>query len=83
MISIEYFCILQQENALLLDFDEKNTSAAGGNVVSKYTEEGCVAWDPHSANQCAVGIGSGLKLVDTREMEVTAQHHTAHENTIR
>jgi hypothetical protein len=48
-----------------------------------YVEEGCISWDPHASKHCAVGLGSALKLVDTREMEVTAQHAGAHDETIR
>lgn len=54
-----------------------------GNTVFPHVEEGSVAWDPHSSKQCAVGIGGALKLVDTREMEITAEHTNAHDEAIR
>lgn len=73
-------CHIQQENALVLD-TESPKSPSSGNLL--HVEEGCVAWDPHFSKQCAVGIGAALKLVDTRDMEVTAAHHTAHDEAIR
>ena len=74
---------LQQSHALILDEDTKAASGGAQTGLGLHVEEGCIAWDPHSAKQCAVGLGCGLKLVDTREMEVTAHHATAHDETIR
>jgi hypothetical protein len=67
----------------VLDFE--STSNQGGDDLNAamYVEEGCIAWDPHAAKHCAVGLGGALKLVDTREMEITAQHASAHDETIR
>jgi WD40 repeat protein len=50
---------------------------------SQYLQEGCVCWDPHNAKQCAVGLGRALRLVDTREMEITSEQVGAHEENIR
>jgi hypothetical protein len=60
-------------------------SAGGVDAFDEqsYTEEGSAAWDPHSPKLCAVTIGCALKLVDTREMEVTSQQLNAHDETIR
>ena len=66
---------------MVLDEDIKSSDQQAW--AGSHIEEGCIAWDPHSSKQCAVGIGSALKLVDTREMEVTAHHATAHDETIR
>ena len=71
----------------MLDYEDNAADASAGTGVDRagamYIEEGCVAWDPHSAKQCAVGIGSALKLVDTREMEITSQQLKAHDEAIR
>lgn len=45
-------------------------------------EEFTVAWDPHSSKQCAFGSGDLLRLVDTREMEVTAEKQRVHDGNI-
>jgi hypothetical protein len=66
----------------VLDF-ESNATQGNDLSAAMYVEEGCIAWDPHASKQCAVGLGNGLKLVDTREMEVTAHHATAHDETVR
>jgi hypothetical protein len=72
----------QQANALVLSENSKSDDQKGWSGGA-HLEEGCIAWDPHSSQQCAVGLGNALKLVDTREMEVTAHHATAHDETIR
>jgi EARP and GARP complex-interacting protein 1 len=64
---------------LILDFESKQNGSSGGGFV----EEGCISWDPHSSKQCAVGIGKGLRIVDTREMEVVHAQPNAHDETIR
>ncbi|KAJ1432272.1 hypothetical protein B484DRAFT_447906 [Ochromonadaceae sp. CCMP2298] len=48
-----------------------------------FLQEGCVAWDPHNSKQCAVGLGRALRIVDTREMEITSEQIGAHEESIR
>lgn len=67
----------------MLDFDAKAGKGSADANAGRYVEEGCIAWDPHNAKQCAVGIGCALKLVDTREMEVVNQYASAHDETIR
>lgn len=71
---------------MVLDYDENNRNSSADGLMGTggaHIEEGCIAWDRHSSRLCAVGYGKDLKLVDTREMEVTSTKTDAHDGNIR
>lgn len=91
--SIRCLSNLQQSNALFFDSDAvagadsagSGKSTGGAKTASSVAlgQVASVAWDPHSAKQCAVTHGDCLQLVDTREMEVTGSRRQAHDGNIR
>ena len=68
-------------NALALT--QSDDTSSNGNDTSIFPQPAVLAWDPHHKDVFTVGYGSRLQVCDSREMETTAQHLTAHRGCIR